>query len=77
MGRGDAMRAARTLNRACIDESGHTAKELIDTRITLEAKRLLTCTHLPIATIARNLGFSEPTNFGKCFAGVAAGCSPG
>jgi AraC-like DNA-binding protein len=44
--------SSRTLNRACIKESGHTAKELIDTRIILEAKRLLTYTHLPIATIA-------------------------
>jgi AraC-like DNA-binding protein len=59
-----------------IKESGHTAKELIDTRITLEAKRLLTYTHLPIAAIARNLGFSESTNFGKYFARMA-GCSPG
>lgn len=69
--------SARTLNRACIEESGHTAKELIDVRITLEAKRLLTYTRLPVAAIASELGFSEPTNFGKFFARMTAGMPPG
>ena len=32
--------------------------------------------YLPVATIARNLGFSEATNFGKHFARIA-GSSPG
>jgi AraC-like DNA-binding protein len=57
----------RTLNRACQAATGHTAKTLIDARVTLEAKRLLTHTDLPVVTISRRLGFSEPTNFGKFF----------
>ncbi|WP_165602989.1 AraC family transcriptional regulator [Mycobacteroides immunogenum] len=66
----------RTLNRACLTESGHTAKELIDTRIALEAKRLLIYTHLPVATIARRLGFSEASNFGKHFTRMSGGSPP-
>lgn len=61
----------RTLNRACLDETGHTAKQLIDKRIALEAKRLLVHTDLPVATITRRLGFTEPTNFVKFFARTA------
>lgn len=68
--------SARTLNRACIKDSGHTAKELIDTRIALEAKRLLTYTNLPVSTIARKLGFSEATNFSKHFHRMTE-CQPG
>nr|WP_279671570.1 helix-turn-helix domain-containing protein [Flexivirga meconopsidis] len=63
----------RTLNRACIAASGHTAKELIEARVVLEAKRLLIYTHLPVATIARQLGFTEATNFGKYFSRVSGG----
>lgn len=57
----------RTLNRACQDATGHTAKALIDAQVALEAKRLLAHTDLPVATVSRRLGFSEPTNFGKFF----------
>lgn len=37
----------KTLNRACQRATGHTAKQLIDARVTLEAKRLLAHTGLP------------------------------
>ena len=57
----------KTLTRACQAATGRTAKELIDGRVALEAKRLLAHTSRPVATIARALGFSEPTNFGKFF----------
>lgn len=56
--------------------TGLTAKEVIDGRVTLEAKRLLAHTDLPVAAIAARLGFSEPTNLGK-FLTRQAGASPG
>jgi AraC-like DNA-binding protein len=59
--------SARTLNRACRQASGRTAKQLIDDRVALEAKRLLVHTDLPIAVIGGRLGFTEPTNFAKFF----------
>lgn len=58
----------KTLNRACQHATGHTAKEIIDDRVVLEAKRLLAHTDLPAVTIGSRLGFTEPTNFGKFFA---------
>ncbi|MGW5690902.1 AraC family transcriptional regulator [Streptomyces asiaticus] len=57
----------RTLNRACKAATGHTAKVLIDAHVALEAKRLLAHTDLPVVTVSRRLGFSEPTNFSKFF----------
>lgn len=42
-------------------------KELIDERVMLEAKRLLSYTHTSIKEIAYELGFEEPTNFIKYF----------
>ncbi|QFR01144.1 AraC family transcriptional regulator [Streptomyces phaeolivaceus] len=57
----------KTLNRACQRATGHTAKHLIDARVTLEAKRLLAHTDLPVAAITHRLGFTEPTNFAKFF----------
>jgi AraC-like DNA-binding protein len=66
----------RTLNRACQAVTGRTAKEVIDARVALEAKRLLAHTDLPVAAIAARLGFSEPTNFGKFFT-RQDGASPG
>lgn len=59
--------SARTLNRACRQASGRTAKQLVDDRVALEAKRLLVHTDLPIAVISGRLGFTEPTNFAKFF----------
>lgn len=59
--------SVRTLSRACQAVTGHTAKELINARVALEAKRLLTHTDLPAATVGRRLGFTEPTNFNKFF----------
>ncbi|MER6528831.1 AraC family transcriptional regulator [Streptomyces sp. NPDC001508] len=57
----------RTLTRACLAATGHTVKQVIDTRVALEAQRLLAHSDQPVALIARRLGFSEPTNFGKFF----------
>ncbi|WP_037578164.1 AraC family transcriptional regulator [Phaeacidiphilus oryzae] len=66
----------KTLTRACRAATGRGPKELIDARVELEAKRLLAHTELPVAVIARGLGFSEPTNFGKFFT-RRAGLTPG
>jgi AraC-like DNA-binding protein len=59
--------SVRTLTRASTAATGLSAREVVDTRITLEAKRLLAYTDLPAAAVGRRLGFSEPTNFGKFF----------
>lgn len=59
--------SARTLNRATQQLTGSSAKQLIDERVTLEAKRLLAHTPLSIAEIASRLNFSESTNFVKFF----------
>lgn len=58
----------RTLSRACRIVAGTSTKDLIDARVALEAKRLLVHTDLPVSAIARQLGFTEVTNFGKFFA---------
>jgi AraC-like DNA-binding protein len=57
----------RALSRACRAAADASAKDLIDARVALEARRLLAHTDLPISAIARQLGFSEATNFGKFF----------
>jgi AraC-like DNA-binding protein len=66
----------RSLNRACQEATGQSAKALIDARVALEAKRLLVHTELPAAAIGIRLGFTEPTNFGKFFT-RETGRSPG
>ncbi|WP_100445715.1 AraC family transcriptional regulator [Glycomyces xiaoerkulensis] len=57
----------RTLSRATLAHAGVPAKEFIDRRVVLEAKRLLACSALPAAKIGARLGFSSATNFNKYF----------
>jgi AraC-like DNA-binding protein len=57
----------KTLTRACVASTGQPVKHVIDARVALEAQRLLAHTDEPVATVARRLGFPEPTNFGKFF----------
>ncbi|WP_406836072.1 helix-turn-helix transcriptional regulator [Streptomyces sp. AHU1] len=59
--------SARTLSRATLESAGMGAKEFIDRRVVLEAKRLLAHTDLAVARIADRLGFSSATNFAKYF----------
>ncbi|MFI0960239.1 helix-turn-helix transcriptional regulator [Streptomyces sp. NPDC021080] len=59
--------SARTLSRAALESAGIGAKEFIDRRVVLEAKRLLAHTDLAAARIADRLGFSSATNFAKYF----------
>lgn len=55
--------------------TGRSAKELIQDRITLEAKRLLLHSILPVAEVAYELGFRDPMHFSAFFS-KQAGQSP-
>jgi AraC-like DNA-binding protein len=68
--------SVRTLTRASLAATGRTAKQLVDDRVALEAKRLLAESDLPVAEVGSLLGFTEPTNFGRFFARTV-GASPG
>jgi AraC-like DNA-binding protein len=68
--------SVRTLTRACLAATGRSAKQVIDSRVALQARRLLAATDAPIADIGRRLGFPEPTNFGRFFQ-REVGQSPG
>jgi AraC-like DNA-binding protein len=59
--------SVRTLTRASLAITGRTAKQVVDDRVALEARRLLACTPLSVAEVGRQLGFPEPTNFGRFF----------
>ena len=58
----------RTLSRATLAAAGIPAKEFIDRRVVLEAKRIFACSPVPAARIGERLGFSSATNFNKFFA---------
>lgn len=68
--------SVRTLTRACLVATGRSAKQVIDDRVALEAKRLLACSDAPVAAVGRQLGFPEPTNFGRFFV-RETGLTPG
>ncbi|MER6788480.1 helix-turn-helix transcriptional regulator [Streptomyces sp. NPDC000658] len=57
----------RTLSRAALASTGLGAKEFIDRRVVLEAKRLLAHSDQTAARIAGRLGFSSATHFSKYF----------
>ena len=59
--------SVRTLTRASLAITGRTAKQVVDDRVALEARRLLACTAQSVAEVGRRLGFPEPTNFGRFF----------
>ena len=66
----------KTLSRNCQMIAGTSAMYLISYKVILQGRRLLTHTHLPIATIADTLGYDEATNFVKYFR-REVGHSPG
>jgi len=66
----------RSLNQACASTAGHTAKDLIDIRVQLEAKRLLATTDESLTVIGHRLGFSEASTFSRFFTRLA-GVAPG
>jgi len=55
-----------TLHRRLRGE-GFRFKELVDSRSKALAERLLSYGNLPIATISRRLGFSDPATFSRAF----------
>lgn len=59
--------SSRSLDRSVRDAFGTSAKEYVDERVVLEAKRLLVHTTRSVTEIADELGFSESTNFVKFF----------
>ncbi|MGW4909183.1 helix-turn-helix domain-containing protein [Streptomyces sp. NPDC004270] len=59
--------SARTLARATLAAVGLGAKEFIDRRVVLEAKRLLAHSDQSAARVAGHLGFSSATHFSKYF----------
>ncbi|MFJ7149127.1 helix-turn-helix domain-containing protein [Streptomyces sp. NPDC100445] len=59
--------SARTLTRASLAATGVGAKEFIDRRLVLEAKRLLAHGDQSAVQVSRQLGFSSATNFSKYF----------
>jgi AraC-like DNA-binding protein len=65
----------KTLSRAALGVAGVTAKAIVASRISLEAKRLLVHTSLPVAVIADRLGFDDASNFVKFFK-RQVGCTP-
>jgi AraC family transcriptional regulator, transcriptional activator of pobA len=66
----------RTLSRATHEAAGRSAKQYIDDRVVLEAKRLLAHTGITVAECARRAGFDDPANFSKFFR-TRTGLTPG
>jgi AraC-like DNA-binding protein len=59
--------SARTLSRACQRATGRTAKQIVDERTLLEARRLLSYTDRPASAVGRAVGFPDPTNLNRFF----------
>lgn len=57
----------KTLSRVIKEQYNVSTKSVIDERRTLEIKRLLRGTIMPVKEIAYDLGFDEPTNMVKYF----------
>ena len=63
------------LSRTCRQVAGQSALDLLHERVMLEARRLLTYTAAPVATIAHQLGYEDAAYFSKYF-GRVVGMSP-
>ncbi|MFF4272415.1 helix-turn-helix domain-containing protein [Streptomyces sp. NPDC001536] len=59
--------SARTLARATLNTAGVSAKEFVDRRVVLEAKRLLAHSDRTAAQISDGLGFASASQFTKYF----------
>lgn len=59
--------SAHELSRILSRVVGHSAKQIIDDRLLLEAKRLLQFTDLSVKSIAASLGYPDPYHFSKRF----------
>ncbi|RVU20880.1 AraC family transcriptional regulator [Streptomyces antnestii] len=68
--------SSRTLTRATLAATGRTAKQYIDDRVLLEAKRLLWHSGLAAKEVADRLGFTDASDFTKFFR-LRTGVTPG
>jgi AraC-like DNA-binding protein len=59
--------STRTLNRLARENTGLSAKQLIDERVVLEAKRHLSHAEASVSEIAGLLGFDDASNFSSYF----------
>ncbi|MBO1330174.1 helix-turn-helix transcriptional regulator [Streptomyces sp. VRA16 Mangrove soil] len=66
----------RTLTRASLAATGRTAKQYVDDRVLLEAKRLLQHSGLAAKEVADELGFADASDFTKFFR-LRTGRTPG
>ena len=57
----------RQLSRICLDITGKTANQLLNERVSLEAKRLLFNGQIQAKEVGYQLGFDDPSNFVKFF----------
>ncbi|MEM7141295.1 MAG: helix-turn-helix domain-containing protein [Actinomycetota bacterium] len=57
--------STRTLTRACQRVTGRTAKQELDARLALEARRRLAVPGVAVGEVSRRLGFTETSNFAK------------
>lgn len=57
--------SSRTVDRACVQVTGQTAKQILDERVAFEIRRMLTHTTQPVSRIAADFGFYDPSNFSK------------
>lgn len=57
----------KTIDRSVRRARGISAKRYLDERLALEARRRLATTDVTVAALARELGFSEATNFVKFY----------
>ncbi|MBT9395108.1 AraC family transcriptional regulator [Hymenobacter sp. NST-14] len=55
------------LNALCRQQRGHTASDLIQRRVQVEAQRLLVHSEQPVKQIATDLGFRDASYFGRFF----------
>ena len=67
--------STRTIDRACQAAAGRTAKEVLNERITLEVRRLLTHSELGVTRVGASFGFADASSFSK-FVQRHLGASP-
>ena len=56
---------AYNLDRACQQVTRQTAKAVVDERVALEIRRVLTHSDWATARVASAFGFTDPSNFSK------------
>lgn len=59
--------SANYLSQIIKEQTGDSAKSILDKRIILEAKNMIQYTDMTVSEIAYNLGYNEPTHFSRLF----------